>query len=155
MDHGGGRSNLSSWYYVERPRGNHALHGRQFQPVSESLFELAHVDTLESSARRLCSRGEPHAGTSSTAAHSDGGRGNYGISECIPEHGGQSGPEPALDSSARGFSKRSGIMRFMGLRRYCGQFEGAELACMELLTSRAQTMKLTYTKAGCCKAVQC
>ena len=35
-------------------------------------------------------------------------------------------------------------MRIMALRLCCDKFEGAELACMELLIHRAHTMELTY-----------
>ena len=52
--------------------------------------------------------------------------------------------EAKLDSSAREFSKRSGIICIMGLRLCCDQFEGAEFPCMELRIHRAHTMELTY-----------
>ena len=51
--------------------------------------------------------------------------------------------KPNLILQQSGFSKRSGIMRIMGLRLRCDQFEEEELACIELLICRAQTMELT------------
>ena len=81
---------------VKPPQGNHALHGRTIHLVSESLLELTHVATLEPFACRLCSRGSPHADTSSMPAHSHGSLANDGHQRVVSQNaGGRQAPNRA------------------------------------------------------------
>ena len=60
--------------FVKPPHGAHVVHERMLHPVLSSLLELVHVDTVESFARRLRTRGRHHADTLATPAQPYGGR---------------------------------------------------------------------------------